>query len=509
MAILSADKLVVVKAFAPANPLPLDAREIFDSLAEARAYAATNATAYAGQTIKVVEGGVVTAYNLAPSTVEGENFSLQFAGGGDGGIQSIATSNTAGNISVVAVNGETTTTKDVPVVGAITNPVVDQEAHTLTLTKLGVSADKNEDIVINLGGASPETIISGVAVASDGVSLDVTKFNVEEETSETVNVKLTGVAGTVTAVESAGYPGIIKVKTMQDDGTVTGSDFALVGVEVDHQWNAETKVLTVKRITGVDEGSRPTYDTVTIDLKTIIAGAYTGVTNVEATETTAEGFKFTYKDETGAEQTKTVYETGVRKVEAGSTADKIKVTTSDYTGDFITSEILVGAGSVKNPTYDADTRKITLPVLQADGTTQNVEINLGKDMVVTSGVYNTETQEIELTLTDGSVVKIPAANLVDVYTGGETETVTVAVGEDNVITASVKVSSTLGNVLKVDADGGLIVHEDDFTQVWNSFSALSAKVGDLGESADVPAYVATQIETASTKWVDFGSEVTE
>ena len=77
MAITSADKLVVVKAFAPANPLPLDAREIYDSLAEAQVYAKSSAVAYAGQTVKVVEDGVVTAYVLAPSDVEGENFTLQ------------------------------------------------------------------------------------------------------------------------------------------------------------------------------------------------------------------------------------------------------------------------------------------------------------------------------------------------------------------------------------------------------------------------------------------------
>ena len=505
MAILSADKLVVVKAFAPANPLPLDAREIYESLAEARAYAATNATAYAGQTIKVVEDGVVTAYNLAPSTVEGENFCLQFSGGGAGGVQSISTCSTEGNISVAEVNGETTTTKDVPVVGVLVNPVVDDDAHTLTLTKIGATAEDNEEVVINLGGASPETIISGVAVASDGVSLDVTKFNVEEETSETVNVKLTGVAGTVTGIVTS-TAGTVTVTTMQADGTATPTSYALVGACINPQY--VDGVLTLQKVTGITDGN-PTFDTVTLDMTAATAGFFNSVSTIEETADKSAGYSFGYRDASGDLAETTVYETGVRKVEAGSTADKIKVTTADKTGALSAAEILVGAGSVKNPTYDAETRKITLPVLQADGTTQNVEINLGKDMVVTSGVYNTETQEIELTLTDGSVVKIPAANLVDVYTGGETETVTVAVSEDNVITASVKVSTTLGNVLKVDADGGLIVHEDDFTQVWNSISTLSTKVGDLGESADVPAYVAAQIEAASTKWVDFGSEVTE
>ena len=77
MAILSSDKLVVVKAFAPSNPLPLDAREIHESLAEAKAYAASSPIAYAGQDIKVVENGTVTVYTLVPSTVEVQSFHLQ------------------------------------------------------------------------------------------------------------------------------------------------------------------------------------------------------------------------------------------------------------------------------------------------------------------------------------------------------------------------------------------------------------------------------------------------
>ena len=118
MAILSSDKLVVVKAFAPGNPLPLDAREIYDSLAAAQEYAASSAVAYAGQTIKVVEGNTVTAFTLAPSTEEGVNYKLQFVGGGAGSIQSIGSSTKAGHITVTGVNGEDTVTTDVAVTGA-------------------------------------------------------------------------------------------------------------------------------------------------------------------------------------------------------------------------------------------------------------------------------------------------------------------------------------------------------------------------------------------------------
>lgn len=546
MAISSADKLVVVKAFAPSNPLPLDTREIYESLAEAKAFAASNATAYAGETIKVVENGVVTMYNLVPSEVEGENYALQFAGGGAGGVQNVGTSATEGNISVDVANGETTKTVDVPVVGALVNPVVDEEAHTLTLTKLGATADKNESVVIPLGGAMPENgIVSGVEVAEDGVSLTITTFDPETETESTENIKLTGVVDTVTGVDTT-VAGVVAVTTTGEDGADVVTKQAIAGVVVNPTYDDTTKVLTIPVVNGVDEAGAATTTNVVVDLKGIVAGAFVDVTHTADTADASAKYEFKYNDATGAEQTKTVYETGVRKVEAGSTVDKIKVTTADTTGALSAAELLVGAGNVKNPTYDANTRKITLPILQADGTTQALEINLGKDMVVKSGTYNAINQEIELTLTDDTVVKIPAASLVDVYTGGATTTVTVAVSDDNVITATVKLSTVEGNLLKSD-ENGLYVVESDFTATQKLITdgvaeakshaetkvaeetqareaaiaaetkareeAIAAEtkaredaLGDLGGST-VKDYVDAQVAASKATFVDFGTEV--
>lgn len=65
MAIDSKNLLMAVKAFSRANPLPLDASEIHDSLAAAEAYA-QSAKAYAGQTIKVLQDGKYETYVLNP-----------------------------------------------------------------------------------------------------------------------------------------------------------------------------------------------------------------------------------------------------------------------------------------------------------------------------------------------------------------------------------------------------------------------------------------------------------
>lgn len=86
-------------------------------------------------------------------------------------------------------------------------------------------------------------------------------------------------------------------------------------------------------------------------------------------------------------------------------------------------------GIVHEPTYDAETRTIKLPVFGGDTLT----IALGKDLVVKSGIYNTETHEIELTITTGEVIKIPVGSLIDIYIGVATSTATVTVSDDNKI----------------------------------------------------------------------------
>ena len=65
MTIDSKNLLVAIKAYSRANPLPLDASEVHDSLSAAQEYAAS-AKAYPGQTIKVLQNGVYETYVLNP-----------------------------------------------------------------------------------------------------------------------------------------------------------------------------------------------------------------------------------------------------------------------------------------------------------------------------------------------------------------------------------------------------------------------------------------------------------
>ena len=97
MAIESKNLLVAVKAFSPANPLPLDARTLWDSQAEAENYA-KQANAYAGQIITAKVNG-----EYKPFILQGEN----------------------GNCTIEPLAADPSTVKQYVVVG--TRPVEHQE----------------------------------------------------------------------------------------------------------------------------------------------------------------------------------------------------------------------------------------------------------------------------------------------------------------------------------------------------------------------------------------------
>lgn len=98
-----------------------------------------------------------------------------------------------------------------------------------------------------------------------------------------------------------------------------------------------------------------------------------------------------------------------------------------------------------------------------------IVVNLPQDNFITGGQYNPQTKNIELSLKDGSTILIPAGDLVDIYTGGSTSTVTVSVSSGNQITATVKVSSVAGNTLTAQSDGLYVAAPD-----------LSGKLDKLG-----------------------------
>lgn len=117
-------------------------------------------------------------------------------------------------------------------------------------------------------------------------------------------------------------------------------------------------------------------------------------------------------------------------------------------------------GLVHAPTYDAETRTIKLPVFGGD----ELSINLGKDLVVTSGKYDTKTKEIQLTITSGDVIKIPVGSLIDIYTGIATSSAEVTVNDQNQISVNVKVSAKANNSIVLETDGLYVAVPDAYTK---------------------------------------------
>ena len=186
----------------------------------------------------------------------------------------------------------------------------------------------------------------------------------------------------------------------------------------------------------------------------------------------------------------------VKKVEAGDQDAEIVVTM----GDDSTSDVVV-PGVVTTPTWDAATRKLTLPV--SGGTA--VEINIGKDIFLDTEAdnkYNAETGNIELHLNDGTTIEIPAASLVDVYTGGTTNSAKATVSDQNVITVDVVVDPVEGNAL-VLTEAGLKVSLADYYKA----TEVDALVKTAKDAADAAQALADTNKAAIAKLN--GDETTE
>lgn len=171
-------------------------------------------------------------------------------------------------------------------------------------------------------------------------------------------------------------------------------------------------------------------------------------------------------------------------------------------------------GIIHEPTYDAETRKITLPVFGGDA----LEINLGKDLVVSSGSYNSENKSIELTLTSGDKVVIPVGSLIDIYIGVATSSTTVTVSDNNEISVAVKVSATADNAITIEEDGLYVPLSDAYTKAQTDEKikavndALSGHTGNAdihvtaGKKAEWDAKATTaQVATAKQEAMDAAS----
>lgn len=148
-------------------------------------------------------------------------------------------------------------------------------------------------------------------------------------------------------------------------------------------------------------------------------------------------------------------------------------------------------GFITDASYDGLTGNLTFTVQGGE----EVVVNMPKENFVTSGRYEELTQEIVLVLSQGEEVRIPATSLVDVYTGGETQTAAVAVSEGNEITVDVKVSATEGNQITKNEDGLFVAKTD-----------ISGKLDKVEESKAGELIVAKADGHVETSGVKVGAE---
>lgn len=123
-------------------------------------------------------------------------------------------------------------------------------------------------------------------------------------------------------------------------------------------------------------------------------------------------------------------------------------------------------GLLHNPSYNPDTRTFTFPVF---GQETPLTVTLGKDIFIDptkENKYNLETGNIELHLNDGSIISIPARELVDIYTSSSTDSVITEISSDNIIKSNVRISSNPHNALQIipmgNDESGLFVENKDY-----------------------------------------------
>ena len=267
-------------------------------------------------------------------------------------------------------------------------------------------------------------------------------------------------ASVIVAASKPESPVVGKVYVLADTGTVEAY--------VDGKWN----VISHSLVTSIS-------DAATDDTVASAKSVYTFVTDEINKVAGSAGLVASIANKEGTDATVTI-----------TKADK-------------TTEDLTIKGVVTTPTWDAVERKLTLPV--AGGSA--VEVNIGKDIFLDPSAenkYNTETKTIDLYLNDGTTgadgqakpstkISIPASDLIDIYTGQETSSATVAVSEDNKITATVKLSADTKNALRVTEDSTVQGDDGSSTTVKGGlFLDLSA----YAKSADVTVEINNAITAA-------------
>lgn len=115
-------------------------------------------------------------------------------------------------------------------------------------------------------------------------------------------------------------------------------------------------------------------------------------------------------------------------------------------------------GLISSFTFDGNTGDI---VIGLKGN-KSLSVNIGKDNFVSSGYYDSTTNDIVLVMTNGSEIRIPASGLINTYVGGETNSIKVDI-DGYTVYADVKISKNVDNCI-IEKSDGLYVAPTDLSE---------------------------------------------
>lgn len=121
------------------------------------------------------------------------------------------------------------------------------------------------------------------------------------------------------------------------------------------------------------------------------------------------------------------------------------------TKNSIDTEIPLNGVSLK-PSYDNDTRTLTIPVMGDD---VPLKVSFANDVYIESGYYNELNQTIQLSRSDGEVISIELTGIGSSFNPKlvETDSIELVLDEMQQLSANVKVSGKKDNCLSVEQDG--------------------------------------------------------
>lgn len=142
------------------------------------------------------------------------------------------------------------------------------------------------------------------------------------------------------------------------------------------------------------------------------------------------------------------------------------------------------SGVAHDVTYNAQTQVLTIPMF---GSSNNLEISFTQLSTISGGSFNPETQNLELTLANGTTVEIPVGSLVDIYTGLATSTANVTVSQDKKISVDVRVSATSNNAITIEQDGLYVPLPDAYTKAQQDalFKTVTDTINDHIDNSDI------------------------